>query len=374
MSIETGLSPEPDHSPPFAKSVALRGLLGVAAGVPYLVGFYQHNSLVFVCLDSTSRSVVVTMRMDLPNGLKPEYAASAYVRFLAQRAVQGGADTAMIFVYSEISPCCDEVSECLVGQVEQVFTAQGLDVIGAGRIASGLFAEHLACGIPEGEAVSVASGEGLATEFDLVVSGASHLTSREQLIDLVRGAPDRNMSKVPFFAHQFREQLLSSRQSASNETRRRRRMEDAIVAYLLSSPPPRPRTAPPRERQVARWLVGLADCRIREPVLRRALPGGSRMSAGAGPEAVDRMAWLVRQAPDWTLAAAGSCLAALSWQTGNGPLAVIAAERALECDATNVLADLVRRAVQSGMPPRAWVELMRSVSLQSLRSGVSDAD
>ncbi len=385
MSIEAALSPEPES---FATTgncatdnpVRLHGTPAVAAAVPYLLGFVPVDSLVIVCLNATTKSVVVTMRVDLLDGLKADAPATPYYRQLAAKAIDAGADAAILLAHTDHRPACPTDDDCLLGQAERAFSQRGMVIVGSGCVRDRCWIPHSSYGHADGTAIPLGSGDGLAAECDLVIAGIGHLPSREDLERKVHGPPDRTMVTVASYVARHREADHQLLPASPRETRRRRRTEDAIVGYL-SSPSVRGEPGPrPAARQLARWLLALSDCRIREPVLRRMLPSPVAIAkAGpdvtgpdvAGPDVTERMAWIVRQAPLAELAPAGACLAALAWQNGNGALAVIAADRALSCDQANVLADLVKRAVQAGMPPRAWVELMRSVPLRSLRSGMS---
>jgi hypothetical protein len=65
---------------------------------------------------------------------------------------------------------------------------------------------------------------------------------------------------------------------------------------------------------------------------------------------------VVRRVPQRYVPAPATLLALVAWRTGDGVLADIAAERALEADRTYRLAQLVLHALQHGLPPTALDE------------------
>ena len=76
---------------------------------------------------------------------------------------------------------------------------------------------------------------------------------------------------------------------------------------------------------------------------------------------------LVRMLDGPEVAPAAATLAALVWQAGDGPSAVIAAQRALAADPDNRLASLINAAAGSGLPPRQWTEVLGTFTLAGLR-------
>ena len=62
---------------------------------------------------------------------------------------------------------------------------------------------------------------------------------------------------------------------------------------------------------------------------------------------------MVRRVPARYVPASASLLAFTAWQSGNGALANIAAERALAADPEYSMAQLLLEAISAGMPPSA---------------------
>ena len=116
---------------------------------------------------------------------------------------------------------------------------------------------------------------------------------------------------------------------------------------------------------MAEVLVGLADVRVRDTLLWDVM----HEEPIVWKRAAQRLAEVVRAAPDAYVAAPATVLAILRWQTGDGSRAVAAVERAREADPSYTLADLVDRCLAGGMHPDVWrdglASLRREACLQA---------
>ncbi len=68
---------------------------------------------------------------------------------------------------------------------------------------------------------------------------------------------------------------------------------------------------------------------------------------------------LVRKAPAPELAEVATLLAVSTYVRGEGALAHIAIERALDADPAHTLADLIRHTLDSGIPPSEFAQFLR---------------
>lgn len=168
--------------------------------------------------------------------------------------------------------------------------------------------------------------------------------------------------------------LASRRRTAAKY---RREVEDSLCDWLVE---PVAETAPgavdsdlPGASTIAAWLLGLRDRRIREPILKRI----QSATAKADPEQSSillarfeaKLTLLVAVAPQNQSVSATSALALTAWLNSNTPLARAAIEFGQRQDPDNVLLRLVSGAVRSGLPKKAWAEIMGEYSLTELRSG-----
>jgi len=116
---------------------------------------------------------------------------------------------------------------------------------------------------------------------------------------------------------------------------------------------------------MAEVLIGLADVRVRDTLLWDVM----HEEPIVWKRAAQRLAEVVRAAPDAYVAAPATVLAILRWQTGDGSRAVAAVERARGADPSYTLADLVDRCLAGGMHPDVWrdglASLRREACLQA---------
>jgi len=166
--------------------------------------------------------------------------------------------------------------------------------------------------------------------------------------------------------------------TASGARRWRRSLEDELVNAIASRCDGVDDIRDPIEMVDShgpRWALGLADSRIREPVMFRLLaiePAGRRRRVLAC--ARELLTTLASRCSGREAAPVAATLAAISWQQGDGAFASIAADRALAADATNRLGQLISAAAVSGVPPRTWWEVLNTFGLARLRDGSDLAD
>jgi hypothetical protein len=116
--------------------------------------------------------------------------------------------------------------------------------------------------------------------------------------------------------------------------------------------------------EITESVLWLFDARVRDTVLWELLG-----EAGSWRAHADRLAVLVRALPRGCIAPAATVLAGLRWASGDGARASVAVEAALADDEGYVLAQMIRAGVDGGIPPREWVECMRSLPRRVVRHG-----
>ena len=117
----------------------------------------------------------------------------------------------------------------------------------------------------------------------------------------------------------------------------------------------------PDEDTLMRSLHWICDGRVRDALLATAL--------GKHAEAAENL-WitLVRKAPAPELAEVATMLAVSTYVRGDGALAHIALDRALEADPDHALAHLFRAALDSALPPSEFAQFLRNYSDQTTTS------
>lgn len=114
---------------------------------------------------------------------------------------------------------------------------------------------------------------------------------------------------------------------------------------------------------VADILLALRDTAVRDTVLWELMQDSPRGWAVAA----DRLAEVVRAAPDDYLAPPATLLAILRWQSGDGTRAAAATARALTAEPTYTLADLIDRSLASGLHPATWREGLAGLTREECR-------
>lgn len=346
-------------------TIVVNSASGLVSCVPYLVGFTPVDSLVMVFMTSPPRLVAVTLRIDL---VRPPHAATLpgvldELGVALDRAVSFGVDLDVVhlLVYAAdaaqlpasdmvrgvVALCSDrevEVSQVLAVHADRMWW-YGCDGVGC-------------C---PGTGHEVEAEDAIRAQFGLVSAGIGYVPDRAALERSVQSDPEHGIDEGDVAA--ARRERDEASMSARAGQRWRRGCEDSLIAAMRG-----PFNREIAKRQAAMWAVGLADARVREPLLHRLLmvgpPSSRRERLGT---ARDWLTGLVTMLPDGACAPVAATLAALAWQQGDGAYARIAAERALQCDPGNRLANLIYAACGSGMPPKQWLDVLTSFSLAELR-------
>lgn len=367
---------------PAQPKLVLRSAVDVAASVPYLLGFVPDDSVALVFFDADYRHVL-TARIDWPSRVATFEGCLDLIVDTCRNAIENGADQAQIVLYPPASVPPRHLRK-VAAAVDGSLQGTGMAVISIGSVIDGFWRE---LGDPLAVRASL-DDSGASAACQWVANGVSYLPDRDSVVDRIDGKPSPVALRLAeLLNREDSDQLFP----VTVLPKDRRALEDAIYDYLfptvLSSDldsPALPITLP-EDSRLLRWALALADRRIREPLLWRfAQMYGDRTpdTDRALKEALDGLCLLVRNTPDEVVAAIASCAAALAWQQGNGALAQIAAERGLKVKITsgssrgsgsgrNVLCDLVFKAVEQGVHPSIWVEMLNSMTLQELRSGQS---
>jgi hypothetical protein len=335
--------PQPDQD---VTAIKARTPAAVLALIPYLLGFHPSHSLVVIGLGPPSGQVHVSFRYDLPDPPSRAHAREIAEHAAAVLGQSPEITAAVVAGYGPgtlVTPVAEAVRERLPAagiELQELLRAEG------GRYWSYLCTDPGCCPA-EGVPFSTAA-EQVAAEMTLA--------GRATLPD--RGALARTIAPLGGLA----------RQSMRQATRRAEARADELVAAAVRSG---------RDRAVARVLTEHGLQAVRDAI--------STCRAGARVPDHDEAAWLalvltdirirdeawarmdaqykeehqrlwtevVRLAEEQYVAAPASLLAFTAWQSGDGALANVALERALDADPGYTMALLIRDAVTSGLPPSA---------------------
>jgi Domain of unknown function (DUF4192) len=308
--------------------LTLRSPADLLAAVPYLLGFHPSDSVVLVAL--RGKRVIFQGRVDIPDpddvdGLVP------YLAGIAARQDPTGVTLIGYGPHERVVGLLD----ALGGAV----TAAGVPVLDVLRVHEGRY-WSLVCTEP-----SCCPPEGV--EFDVAATAVAAAATYEGLVALPdRAALAASLALVP--GPGIEPELAAARDRLADllggGTRRRRAAARAAVREALDR-----YTAGGRldDDELAWLVVLLTDDAARDDAWRRML--------AVTPVTEHQTMWtdVVRRVPQEHVAAPATLLALSAWRAGNGSLADVAAQRALDASPGYGLAEVVREALRAGIPPSA---------------------
>jgi hypothetical protein len=361
-----------------ADVVRLRGPHDVVSAVPYLVGFTPRRSLVLVSLRGPRRRWGLTARVDLPDDGSDACVGPvverlvAYVRTDCPREV-------VALVYDDLSwPAAQSAWQGLVTAIGRSVVAGDVGLkeavyVGPERFWSFTCRDHRCCP-PQGSPLASTVSTPAAAAF--VADGRAPVPARADLERRLAPRGPLTLAAVRSMADAEAAALLEH--WARGDMAAQEGWVDEVTA-LLADVAARYQHAGPRltAQEAARLLTGLSSIPVRDTFLLGgtrwldALPSspgddpGARQAQGsrsrangstrAFDDAVERMLVdLVRYADDALGAPPLTLLGLCCWSRGDGGMANIAIERALQRDPTYRLALLADQVLQAGIAP-GWV-------------------
>jgi hypothetical protein len=340
-------SPDPHAIDPKTTGLRCRVRVGSAEGilavVPHLLGFHPADSLVMLGIGGPHARIRLAFRYDLPDppedGLAADIAAHAVTVLGRQHlsmaiAIGYGSPGAVTAVVDVVAPALHQAGI----NVQDVLRVQG------GRYWSYLCGDPECCP-PEGVPFDLAGHPASAA---LAAAGLTVRADRAALASTVAPVPDAvaSMRAAVERAQQRAGELVDPEAMATGgdpflaiADAGRRSVKQVITRYR--------RGGGLTEHDEIAWLgVVLADLRVRDDAWARMDPQFR--------DAHQRL-WidLVRHLPAEYVAAPAALLAFTAWQAGDGALASVAIERALDADPEYSMALLVADALHAGLPPSA---------------------
>jgi Domain of unknown function (DUF4192) len=313
----------------------------IAAAIPVLTGFVPQESVVVLSLRPPRKRIGLTMRFDLP----PDDLAEVLAAEVAARLEHDGAATAVVAVYTE-APDVDgrRAGQALVDAIDDVHPVSEALLVRDGRWWSYLCSGGSCCpsqGTPLDAATSPAL-ELLATESTL--QGRAVLASREDLVASI--APPQLLAAV--VAEQRLDAAAEAFVTAMADPSAAVRAALAIARELLDAGCDEP-VDPAVAAELAMALHAKA---VRDEIATWGLD-----------RAEDLLALLIQVArqvvPPYD-APVCTLLAWISYAQGNGALANVALDRALDTDPDYTMAGLLRQAIDAQLPPAKVQAVLRS--------------
>jgi hypothetical protein len=345
--------------------------------IPYLLGFHPSRSLVLLGLRSGDGQpgpgeVQVAMRVDLPTS-PPGELGPAELAPLVRALLRVGAQTAICAIFTDFPPnaatgsdagrsdrprCWDALGQAAHAALEAAGVRLLDTVLVSDRRWWSLNCTAERCCPPQGR---LRKGTGSTAAAAATYAGLVALPSRERLEAQLAGASLRKRRSLePQLAtaeHRLVQAALEHRlgqlERADSAALRAtaRTLSVATAGKSAGLTPPRPL----RPRQVARFGVALGELKIRDELW---MAIDSRQL-----DAAELMRQLHSRLPPPYDAPPLFLLGWQLWRSGNGALALMAAERARRSDPRYTAAGLLLDVLEAGMDPRGTPRLADTASL-----------
>ncbi len=371
-------SPDPGVTP-ITRSIRrprirLSGPGALVSCLPRLVGFPPVESVVLIGLvpaPNGRRQVGLTLRVDLDDVTTALDASSEHPcapRQLAAALARNECTAAQIVVVSERvqappgRPGSDELGLHLSTALGAALAAHGLTVSDALVVQRGRWwsyrCRNRACCPPEGTLISTTEADRLGAALVLAGDPAEVLADRS--VVLARVAPDTGLRAAAMAAAL----APGCRPPADEPVRALTRVARLLEAQRVQDPT----VSIPA---LAQALVDLHQVHVRDACL-------PAWKGAAGAASLALWSLLTRVAPRGFIAPPATLTALVAYARGDGTLAGVALERALDDDPTYRLALYAAHALSHGLPPQSIRHLvleaagdMRSQGLPLLdRSGM----
>lgn len=326
-------------SAPPADRIRLSDPAELIAAVPHLLGFHPHDSVVLLALHG--KKLGLTLRADLVDA---EQALLLAEQMLLPMARQRPTGVVLVVIGGELGAEGEPPYGALVDIIDGVFCGAGLPVVHAawaGATAGGAPWRCYDDGLCAGTVADPATTPLAAAT---VAAGAVTFGNREQLAGLLAAEEPA--------ALQRRALLLAAAEadhpmSAELRARRFARLEELHRAAAGGQ-------VALSDSTVAEVASALCDHRVRDACL--------PWCTGPGADGAEQL-WLalVRATPAPQRAEPAALLALVAYLRGDGALAGLALDAALQAWPDHSLSGLLRAALEGGLPP----EVLRTVAVDA---------
>jgi hypothetical protein len=338
-------APHPSQSGaprPARRAVQVGSPAAVLAVVPHLLGFVPRKSLIVIGAGPPRGRIHVTLRFDLPD--PPDPAAAKDIAEHAVSVLTSQRQALAVVIGYGPGQLVTPIADIMRDKARRA----GLDLRDVLRVEDGRYWSYLcrepSCCPPEGVPVDAKHPAAAA----MTAAGAAVLPDRAALaatISPLGGLTRQSMRDATRRAEAHATDLLTqaSRSGRPGDARRLVVMGGlSAVAEALATYRRGGRFA--TDDQVAWLSLALSSLRVRDDAWAR---------MDAAHRDAHRRLWtdVVRRAEREYVPAPASLLAFCAWQQGNGALANVALDRALDADPAYSMALLLRDLIDAGAPP-----------------------
>jgi len=322
----------------------------LVAALPHMLGFHPAASVVFVVIRNDE--VCAALRMDLADAKLLDAVPTGLV------AVGEGFDERAVAIvgYGPNSPEIHAVCH----SAEAVFESSGWGILDVLMVSDNkwrsLLCDDEECCPDDGQEIEPGSE---AVEVELVALGSAPFVSREAM-----------------------QESLESRSLSTQESAARIEAYNAVFDHVstdLVRDQIATRTACIKRAfeiltrtnelewdDIAVVCVVVEDIRMRDGLLRRCFD--NRDARGL---ILERLRQVIRVATAVHVPALSTVLAGVAWLDGNGALAQIGLNRAMDEDPTYTLAQLLTLALSHNVPPDVWASSLDAVSFDQCLAGAA---
>lgn len=309
------------------------------AAVPHLLGFHPHDSVVLLALHGTRLGL--TLRADLVDVADAPALAEQMLLPMARQRPTG---VALVVIGGGLTPAGGPPHRALVDIVEGVFSAAGLPIVHAAWAAATAESAQWRCYDDPMCAGTVADPATTPLAAATVAAGAVTFGTREELAGLLTGEDPAALQRravllaVADADHPLSAKLIAQRLGLLEELHRA-----AATGHVELS-----------DSTVAEVASALCDHRVRDACLPWCI--------GPGAVAAERL-WmaLVRATPAPERAEPAALLALAAYLRGDGALAGLALDAAVQACPHHSLSRLLLAALEGGLPP----EVLRTVAVDA---------
>ncbi|MGH3718494.1 MAG: DUF4192 domain-containing protein [Pseudonocardiaceae bacterium] len=321
---------------PTASRIRLSDPSELIAAVPHLLGFHPHDSVVLLALHG--RKLGLTLRADL---VDKDQAPLLAEQLLAPIARQRPTGVALVVIGDDCAPDGDPPHRALVDALDDVLTGAGLPVVHAVWTAQTVRGAPWRCYDDPLCAGTVADPTASPLAAATVAAGAVTFGSREEMTALVAEEDPAALRRRATLLNAADAEHPMSARLVDRRLARLKELHRAAAGGDLAL----------SDSTVAEVASALCDHRVRDACL--------PWCSGPGAAGAERL-WLalVRATPAPERAEPAALLALTAYVRGDGALASIALDAALQACPQHSLSGLLRAALESGLPP----ELLRSVA------------
>ena len=316
------------------------------SALPHLIGFHPDNSIVTVAMDDDE--ILTIARVDSQDDpIQLPASVLATLRQVDKSSV-------VLVAYRDDPINLEQLTE-LVPSVQEFQLLDALWVRN-GRWSS-LMCDDTGCCPVEGNELSDVT----ATDLEFVLAGSAPFSSREDLASRLEsikldvesiGARDKACEQVNA---EFEKERLKHESKVPARS--------GYLAQLMNF-----------WHENAKWdwqthallTLVVSDIQMRDGFLRQMLDNPNLRL----PIRTTLMS-AISQAHEVHVAPLATALAGCAWLDGNGALATVALNRALEADASYSLARLLERAISHSVPPSVWTESLEAVSYEECLAGAA---